>query len=83
MTELKQKRTRLRLDPEAYVKLTKQVLARDGWRCQNCGASDQLQIHHLNWRSRLGVDCIENLITLCANCHARLHRNVRAPHMRS
>ena len=73
MTELRQKRTPLRLEPEAYVKLTKQVLARDGWRCQNCGAADNLQIHHLNWRSRLGDDCIENLITSCATCHAHLH----------
>ena len=74
MSGLKQKQSRLRLEPTAYAELRKQVLERDRWRCQNCGTAKNLQVHHMSWRSRLGDDCFENLITLCANCHEVLHR---------
>ena len=75
MSRLKPKRPRLRLDPEAYKALREQVLARDSWRCQNCGAAENLQVHHIQSRSKLGHDNPENLIALCAKCHEALHRN--------
>src|SRR6266699_347762 len=60
---------------EAYEALHKQVLARDNWRCQNCATSENLQVHYIRSRSKLGDDSPENLITLCATCHDALHRN--------
>jgi len=72
------KRPRLRLEPEAYQVLRNRVLERDGWRCQNCGAADNLQVHHIERRSQLGSDADENLIVLCAKCHALLHSRRRA-----
>jgi 5-methylcytosine-specific restriction endonuclease McrA len=47
------------------------VLERDGWRCQNCGATERLQVHHKQLRSHSGDDSEENLITLC-NCYHEL-----------
>ena len=41
------KTRRLRLDPESYRELHRQVLERDGWRCQVCGSMQNLQVHHL------------------------------------
>jgi ATP-dependent DNA helicase RecQ len=73
MMPLRQKKPRIRLDPEEYCALRNQVLERDGWRCQNCGSSRDLQIHHLKPRSQLGSDLLQNLITLCAGCHGKLH----------
>ncbi len=73
MTRLLPRRPRLRLNPESYRRLCQQVLERDGWRCQSCGRSTNLQVHHLNPRSRLGNDTEQNLITLCARCHQGLH----------
>jgi 5-methylcytosine-specific restriction endonuclease McrA len=35
---------------------------------------NHLQVHHQNFRSRSGSDLELNLITLCAPCHARMHR---------
>ncbi len=67
------KHPRLRLDPESYDKLRWQVLGRDGWRCQHCGYLSELQVHHINTRSRLGHDAEKNLITLCAGCHQLIH----------
>ncbi len=66
----------LRLDPLSYESLRQQILRRDGWRCQSCGAMSNLEVHHREFRSRSGADAEENLITLCAPCHARVHRRV-------
>jgi 5-methylcytosine-specific restriction endonuclease McrA len=74
MQELRQKRPRLKLGPEEYNSLRNRVLERDGWRCQSCGSSKNLQVHHLSKRSELGDDALDNLITLCAACHLRQHR---------
>jgi len=70
---LRQKRPRIKLDPDEYILLKKQVLERDGWRCQDCGSMENLQVHHLKLRSRLGNDTITNLIALCAFCHGKRH----------
>ena len=69
------KRPRLRLDPDAYDRLCRQILERDGWRCQSCGTMSGLEVHHRCWRSALGDDAPENLITLCNRCHRLIHRH--------
>jgi predicted restriction endonuclease len=73
MEKLRQKRPRLVLNPEGYDHLRARVLERDGWRCQCCGSSTNLQVHHLIHRSQLGADELDNLMTLCADCHRREH----------
>ena len=73
MGRLRQKQPRLVLNQEEYDQLKKCVLNRDGWKCQSCGASANLQVHHLVYRSQLGPDELDNLITLCARCHRRRH----------
>ena len=76
MNRIRPKRPRLRLDPEPYDELRNQVLRRDGWRCQVCGSTKNLQIHHKTLRSQQGSDDDLNLITLCAYCHDNLHRRL-------
>jgi 5-methylcytosine-specific restriction endonuclease McrA len=73
MTALQLKRPPVRLDRRSYEELCNQVLRRDGWRCQACGAMSNLEVHHLEFRSHSGEDCEENLVTLCVTCHARTH----------
>jgi 5-methylcytosine-specific restriction endonuclease McrA len=70
---LRQTPPRLRLRPDEYGVLRNEVLERDGWRCQDCGAMTNLQVHHIRPRSRLGGDVAQNLITLCASCHGKRH----------
>jgi 5-methylcytosine-specific restriction endonuclease McrA len=67
------RRPRLRLDAPLYKELHRKILERDGWRCQYCGFMSNLQVHHIRSRSRHGDDAEENLITLCASCHKRIH----------
>jgi HNH endonuclease len=59
--------------PPRMRALRQQVLRRDGWRCQACGRMSNLEVHHKQFRSRLGDDSDANLITLCTVCHAGAH----------
>ena len=61
------------LDPVSYENLRQQVLRRDSWRCQSCGAMSNLEVHHKQFRSHSGHDSKENLITLCVGCHRQTH----------
>ena len=48
--------------------------ARDNYECQNCGKkTGTLEVHHLLPSSRGGSDKLENLITLCPDCHHLAH----------
>jgi 5-methylcytosine-specific restriction endonuclease McrA len=69
--------SRLRLKPGLYKALRQQVLRRDDWRCQSCGAMSNLEVHHQEFRSHSGSDSEENLITLCSTCHAAAHGQKR------
>jgi 5-methylcytosine-specific restriction endonuclease McrA len=42
----------------------------DGFKCQLCGTTERLHVHH----KRYGRDLVlGDLITLCMSCHMRLH----------
>jgi 5-methylcytosine-specific restriction endonuclease McrA len=45
------------------------VLDRDGHECLRCGSTEKLQIHHIIPYSRGGKDEMQNLATLCYECH--------------
>lgn len=49
--------------------------ARDKYTCQHCGKQHCLvEAHHIIPRSQGGSDDLENLITLCTDCHISLHK---------
>ena len=73
MNRIRPKGERLRLDPVPYEDLRQQILRRDGWRCQSCGAMANLEVHHKEFRSHAGGDSEGNLITLCVDCHTAAH----------
>lgn len=48
----------------------------DGQRCAKCGSTNNLDIHHIDgtgWHKEESNNNIDNLITLCHQCHMRLH----------
>lgn len=61
------------MTPNLYARLHREILERDGWRCQICGCSQSLDVHHIRRRSALGDDAETNLITLCRECHELQH----------
>ena len=52
----------------------KAIYRRDGYRCALCDSTSYIQIHHVVPRGEGGpVENPQNLITLCADCHALAH----------
>ena len=49
----------------------KNVLRRDGHRCQYCGSTSRLTIDHVFPKSRGGKDTWENLVAACVPCNNR------------
>lgn len=50
------------------------VLFRDDYTCQECGDEDPwLHVHHKIPRTEGGTDHIDNLVSLCPDCHADRH----------
>jgi hypothetical protein len=56
---------------EWKVKKT-EVLIRDSHRCQSCGNTTHLHVHHITYK-RLGNENIDDLVTVCRQCHKELH----------
>src|SRR5438034_6204852 len=50
-------------------------LMRDGYTCQQCRKRHvRLHAHHLLFHSQGGKNTLSNLLTLCEQCHQRLHQ---------
>ena len=64
------------------------ILERDNYTCQECGCAmpndSELHVHHKHYI--YGLDPWEyrdsELITLCEDCHSKIHRNTVIPHFR-
>lgn len=48
-------------------------LAVDNYRCQECGDSEFLSVHHETYENR-GLESLDDLVTLCDTCHRKRHR---------
>lgn len=75
------KRRALGLEPPSAgpkAVLRHRMLEQAGYRCEACGFDadeDALQVHHKDMDRRHNTD--DNLIVLCANCHAIFHQRVK------
>lgn len=52
------------------------VKKRDKYLCQKCGESDNLCVHHKRAVKLGGDHFLDNLITLCNNCHLKEHPSI-------
>lgn len=55
------------------------AMQRDGFRCQRCGATTNLTVHHIDGRGwplpkHERNDSLDNLVTLCNSCHTFVHK---------
>ncbi len=62
-----------KIAPPTPAPLRAAILARDGHRCACCRSRKGLHVHHIVWRSKGGQTRGANGITLCRQCHARVH----------
>jgi hypothetical protein len=52
----------------AWKRLRAARLSIDGYRCQGCGSTENLEVHH---RRGMASQDVGDLITLCRTCHPR------------
>ncbi len=72
----RQKAYRDYMQSEAWKRLRRQALERDGRRCRLCNGSEALQVHHRYYPEVLGTETVDALTTLCGSCHeAVAHRD--------
>lgn len=53
----------------------KVILERDNYTCIECYSKENLHVHHIQYTGYAWEAPDSDLITLCASCHRRLHRN--------
>lgn len=58
-----------------WLRKKTEILIRDNYTCQKCGATSYLNVHHINYeKGKLAWEYPDdNLITLCRDCHERTH----------
>ena len=58
----------------SYANAREHALVRDKYTCQCCGKKKcRVEAHHIVFRSNGGSDSLDNLITLCEDCHKAVH----------
>lgn len=65
--------------PDNWDRIAQAVKTRDGHTCQGCGSNDdtdEMHAHHIVPLGAGGSNARSNLITLCDECHGRVHGGV-------
>lgn len=60
-----------------WLKVKSEAIVRDNFQCRICNKKYDLDVHHILYQSEhpeLSLD-IENLMTLCIDCHNKMHEN--------
>lgn len=58
-------------DKHSYYNKRYYVFSRDNYTCRVCKKQNQrLKLHHIVFKSKGGTDSVDNLITVCENCHS-------------
>lgn len=60
------------LQSDHWKKLRSKKIERDGYRCQECGSQNKLEVHHLQYKNIYDV-ALDDLRVLCHLCHMLHH----------
>ncbi len=62
------------LKTDAWKRKRYVVLKRDNWTCQYCG-NKATEVHHKKYaRRNIGKEPIKWLVSICRNCHQKIHK---------
>ena len=64
------------LDSEKWKLKRQLVFDRDNFKCQICKDNVSDEVHHLTYE-RLFQEKLEDLLSICTDCHRTLHENLR------
>ena len=62
------------LESPKWQEVRSQVLRRDGYRCRFCRSEHELVVHHTRYDR--GWDNPNICLTLCSDCHSKVHRKM-------
>lgn len=68
----------IKLNEQEYKLLCEKIFKRDKYKCRCCGSRNNLQAHHIVYRSKERLDIEENLISICPTHHDLIHRKLLA-----
>ena len=60
----------------AHSRVQRKGKERDLYTCQICGSTDHTEGHHLFDFSFGGAADTDNIITLCHDCHTKVHKGL-------
>ena len=60
------------LSSERWKQKRKIALERDGYKCQGCLTKAASEVHHLSYKN-IGNELLFELVSLCHDCHKRIH----------
>lgn len=63
---------RKKMDNVLYARTRKWAYERDNGQCVLCGAPAS-EVHHIVFRSQMGLSNLNNLACLCRDCHNKAH----------
>ncbi len=66
----------LHLNSDTWKSKRKLVLQRDNNICQRCKVSPATEVHHLTYKN-LGNEPLEDLLSVCHDCHMVIHQELR------
>lgn len=55
--------------------LRRKVYEKCGSKCVECGYTEKLHVHHVKEYAKGGMSELDNLVLLCAPCHANAHKD--------
>jgi len=64
------------MESARWARKRARVIARDGGVCTACGRRGVLHVHHLSYKF-FGREPMEDLVTLCEQCHRDIHEKER------
>lgn len=63
------------IESSEWKKITNVVKTRDNNMCTNCGGDYILHVHHLSYKNLYNeMEHLEDLVTLCQECHEKIHK---------
>ncbi len=60
----------------AHIKAQREGRVRDLGTCQICGSQQNVEGHHIIDHQFYGSANAENIVTLCHECHTRVHKGL-------
>lgn len=58
----------------AWNRLRSLCFHRDGYKCKNCGSGINLEMHHVSYEHLYTFAELDDVITLCRDCHTHIHQ---------